>query len=43
MLRHARWIVEGYIHPVTLSDIPLPVAAWLDPVAFCLRAIREGT
>jgi len=41
-VRHARWIVEGRLHPATMADIPMDVRSWVDPVAACLAAIRNG-
>ena len=40
MIRYARWIVTGRLHPARLSDIPLRVIPWIDPVAAILRTLR---
>jgi hypothetical protein len=42
VIRHARWIAEGRVHPRGPKDIPLAVGNWVDPVAQALHAIRNG-
>ena len=42
VIRHARWICEGKVHPRGPQDIPAAVASWVDPVGYCLQAIRNG-
>jgi hypothetical protein len=41
-IRHARYYVQGIISAPRYGDIPLDVLPWIDPVAFCLRAIEMG-
>jgi hypothetical protein len=41
VIRHARWICEGKVHPVSPADIPASVAPWIDPVGEVLWHLRN--
>jgi hypothetical protein len=41
VIRHARWIAEGKLHPASPADIPANVMPWVDPVGEVLFRLRN--
>jgi hypothetical protein len=42
VIRHCVWIVNGWLSPRTMADIPADVAMWLQPVDDTLRVLRPA-